>query len=257
MTSPESFSNVATLAQNAYTRSPVAGHTILSQYSSPDRTVYQRHADNKVFVSFRGTDVSDFFQKPGEYAWHDKPTSYMKHGAKALWDSRAFRDVSTDAMLAVGVPKSALNRFRNAETVTKKLIDTYGKENVVSVGHSLGGSQALHVSNKYGIEAHAISPHVVYNEVKAFPHAYLYHNLTDPVSFFAPVASAKGNYIGFDLSKKAGVQQHSIDTSQKFPGLAKSVWNLYKSPYEQQKREYQRSKVDLDKWLASRNKARR
>lgn len=226
----ESFSDMATLAKASYTRSNVFGYKTLNEFSSPDRTVYQRHRDGKVFVAFRGTDTSDFFQDPEEYKWYDKPSAYMKHGAKALWNSRAFRDVSTDAALAVGLPKSSLNRFRNAETVTQQLIDTYGKQNVVAVGHSLGGSQGLHVSNKFGIEAHVIKPHITYNESRSFPNAYIYHNLTDPVSLLAPFSIAKGNYAGFDLSKKEGVGQHSIDPSQRFPGIPKSLWHLTQSP---------------------------
>lgn len=225
----DNYVNAATLAKASYTRSNVQGYSILKQHSSPDRTVYQRNNDGKVFIAFRGTDTSDFFQDAGNYAWYDKPTAYMKHGAKQLFESRAFRDISTDAAMALGLEKSALNRFRNAEKVTKQLVDAYGKNNVVAVGHSLGGSQSLHVSNKFGIEAHAIKPHITYNETKSFPHAYIYHNLTDPVSLLAPFARAKANYAGFDPRKRQGVEQHSIDPTQRFQGLPNAVLQMYKS----------------------------
>jgi len=256
--SNEAIEDMATLAKATYTSSDVSGFQKLNDFSSPDRTVYQRHNDGKVFISFRGTDTSDFFQDPEEYQWHDQPTSYMKHAAKAMWESRAFRDVSTDAMLALGLPKSSLNRFRNAERVTKTLIDTYGKQNVVAVGHSLGGSQALHVSNKYSIEAHAIKPHITYSEFsqnQEFNNAYIYYNLTDPVSLFAPFTKAKGSFAGFDTSLREGLEQHSVYPSQRFEGLPQALWNNWRGTQLQWEKRKSAARASLAEYMEKKKKA--
>jgi len=49
-------------------------------------------------------------------------------------------------------------RFRGAEKAYRNTAKKYGKENVQVTGHSLGGSQAVHVGRKYGVEGTAFEP---------------------------------------------------------------------------------------------------
>lgn len=210
----------------------VTGWQELSHYSSPDRRVFQR--GDKIVVSFRGTNVHDFFEDSNAYQRHHTPGSYFKHGAKRLWESQAFRDLSTDALLAYGVNPTFLHRFHNATSITKTLVQKYGKNNVVAVGHSLGGSQALHVSNAVGVEAHAFKPHVTYTQALTgteFRNAYIYHNLTDPVSLFAPFVRTKHTYTGYNVRQKEGLQQHSLLPSQTYHNsFGKALWSYARSP---------------------------
>jgi hypothetical protein len=49
-------------------------------------------------------------------------------------------------------------RFRGAEKVYRQAAKKYGKEHVQVTGHSLGGSQAVHVGRKYGVGGTAFEP---------------------------------------------------------------------------------------------------
>ena len=55
------------------------------------------------------------------------------------------QDFITDGLLSIGVKT---NRFTHAEKIQNKAIDKYGKENLLTMGHSLGGSLAEDVSKK-------------------------------------------------------------------------------------------------------------
>jgi len=49
-------------------------------------------------------------------------------------------------------------RFRGAEKAYRNTAKKYGKDNVQVTGHSLGGSQAVQVGRKYGVEGIAFEP---------------------------------------------------------------------------------------------------
>ena len=49
-------------------------------------------------------------------------------------------------------------RFKGAEKAYRNTAKKYGKENVQVTGHSLGGSQAVHVGMKYGVQGTAFEP---------------------------------------------------------------------------------------------------
>lgn len=136
----------------------VRGYELVNDLTSPDRVVYKHNETGHVVIAFRGTQ-SDV----GSNRW---------------------RDWGTD--LLMGFQLQGLGtRFSHAEQVAEKAIQRYGKENVSVTGHSLGGSQALHVSRKFDIAAQAYNPYVHSADVdyKRFPKAVIHHNISDPVSW--------------------------------------------------------------------------
>lgn len=119
--------NLANFAQASYTDQAPTGYAIDTELSGPDRKVY--HNNHHAVIAFKGTT----------------PTNW--------------RDLSVDAAMGINV-ESFTNRFKNSLEVTKRAIEKYGKENLFLTGHSLGGSQALHVHQKTGIQGAAYNPFV-------------------------------------------------------------------------------------------------
>lgn len=171
--------NYALLSSSAYSpQKEVRGYKILQKYSSPDRVVYEHQSGHKI-IAFRGTD-------PGNV-----------------------RDLTTDILLATG-SESLSHRFHNAEKITQELVRKYGKENVSVTGHSLGGSQAMHVSRKFGVVGHAYNPHTTFTSALTginYPNVTLHVNEGDPVSAFYPGA----HFQTVDVrSNGTGLKAHGI-----------------------------------------------
>ena len=159
------FALLSKSAYNEGAKRNVEGYDILSSYSSPDRVAYQHKRTKHVILAFRGTD-------PGNW----------KNG----FSSKAFRDLTTDALLAGGA-EGLSHRFSNAEKITNELIKVYGKENLTLTGHSLGGSQAMEASRKYDVGAHVYNPHTTWTSASSggyYPQVTLHVNETDPISAF-------------------------------------------------------------------------
>lgn len=185
------------LAKASYAKDKrVQGYEIISELSTDDRVAYRNLNSNHVVISFRGTD-------PGSL--------------KGFHNSRAFRDITTDIMMGLEL-ENYNSRFKKAEQTTKRGIQKYGKENVTVVGHSLGGSQALHVSEKYGVEAVAFNPFVGPQHIrKQYPNATVVTNVTDPISFSSPFLHAKQVKLRYDKKRLPGISQHSLVVPQQKP----------------------------------------
>jgi hypothetical protein len=178
--------------KNTNSERAVAGYSILKEFTSPDRVVYQHDASGHVIIAFRGTDVSHPSGKPS---------------------SRFVRDVTTDVLLGAGATGLS-HRFYNAVEVTKSVISRYGRENVSVTGHSLGGSQALHVSNKLRVHAEAYNPHFDWTDAvtrQNYFHATIHVNKTDPVAAFYPLVHAAKRDIRYNKKAKPFMGQHGID----------------------------------------------
>lgn len=179
------------LAAAAYQQDRLVDDYIyLKHFSTVDRAVYQHRRTKKVTIAFRGTN----------------PTNW--------------RDVTTDALMGFGMGSWG-SRFKNAREITKKVIDTYGKENVTVTGHSLGGSQALHVSQRYGVKAEVYNPFVHPSETilslgprpaKGFKDATVHVNVTDPVAMFVPIITRTGKTkYHYDVKRLPSIGQHGLN----------------------------------------------
>lgn len=101
------------------------GYQIDSELSGRDRVVYTK--DGKATVVFRATQPSN------------------PH------------DIIADMAIATGT-ESWSGRFKHADDVTKAAMAKYGAENIHLAGYSLGGSQAIYLSNKYKLPATVFNP---------------------------------------------------------------------------------------------------
>lgn len=150
------------------------GYEIDHELSNRHRTLYHNKDTGKAIYAFRGTNPKNI------------------------------HDLGTDALLALGL-KDVSSRFKNANKYTKKAIEKYGKDNLVASGHSLGGSQALYINSKHGLETHAYNPFVepkvnkaslltkgIFNLFKkpVQSNATIYKTTLDPVSMFANLSNA-------------------------------------------------------------------
>lgn len=158
------------------------GYVVDKELSGKDYTTYYNPKTGKASIRYRETD----------------PTNW--------------RDLSTDALVAVGL-QGVGSRFKRAEKVYDRAAAKYGgKQNVNVYGHSLGGTQALHVNMTRGAQAAAYNPGAgpieplkyAYNTTAAFlgdkkakrriknqkTKAHVVHNVTDPISTFAVYGGA-------------------------------------------------------------------
>lgn len=158
------------------------GYIVDKSLSSKDFTTYYNPKTGKASIRYRETD----------------PTNW--------------RDLTTDALVAVGL-QGVGSRFKRAEKVYDRAAEKYGgKQNVNVYGHSLGGTQALHVNQTRGAQATAYNPGAgpieplkyAYNTTAAFlgdkkakrriknqkTKAHVVHNVTDPISTLAVYGGA-------------------------------------------------------------------
>lgn len=198
---PPADIDFALLSTKAYATDPrVPGFQIIPELSSPDRVVYQHDRTKHVVISFRGTNLKN-------------P-----------------RDLLTDALLAMGNEEIS-HRFYNAEQITQKVIARYGKENVTVTGHSLGGSQAMHVSKKYKVHAEVYNPHITWqNSITGtnYPDVILHVNKYDPVAAFH-----RGAY--FQKVDMKNSKSHSINNFIRSPDVSTGPSSLHKRRHERLK----------------------
>jgi hypothetical protein len=195
---PPAEIDFARLSINAYKKGEernVKGFSIIDDLTTDDRVVYKHDKTGHVVIAFRGTNPHD---------WGNIHNWYHSEG---------FRDVTSDVFLAGGM-QSLSHRFFLAEDVTEQAIERYGKENISVTGHSLGGSQAMHVSRKYGIHAEAYNPHIDWEN--AYTHTPYYHvnlhvNESDPVPILAKYIEVKNLDVRYNPKAGWGLPQHGIE----------------------------------------------
>lgn len=171
------------------------GYEIDPQHSNRNRTLYKHKDTGKAVLAFRGTELN----------------TRNKMG-----------DLGSDALLALGL-HGLSSRFRNAKKATAKALETYGKDNLVLTGHSLGSSQALYANSKYGVPTYAYNPGVSPSMVrknlmdslsaqlfkrKPKKNATIFTTGTDIISGLSPLLTrAKTVFV----QKKKGVNPHSLE----------------------------------------------
>lgn len=119
-------------------------------------------------------------------------------------------DIGTDALVFLGLPTFS-SRFKNARTLTNKVITKYSKENVSCVGHSLGGSLCSDTSKRSDI------PAVNFNKAKTLlptskgSKETSHKTITDPLSGSALGTPFRSAGSTFHLPKKVIGNPHSLD----------------------------------------------
>lgn len=98
---------------------------IIKTYSDRDRMVVHDKPCNKVIMVFRGTDIKN---------------QTMNRN----------RDMLANVYIALGFTNISA-RFREVESVLKKVITKYGKDAIILTGHSMGGKIAYELSKRYRI----------------------------------------------------------------------------------------------------------
>lgn len=104
------------------------GYELDPELSQPSRSGFYNKSKNKAVIAYKGTDP--------------------KH----------ISDLITDGQIFNGMDEYLSGRFRGAEKAYRNTAKKYGKENVQVTGHSLGGSQVVHVGRKSGVEGTAFQP---------------------------------------------------------------------------------------------------
>lgn len=194
----------------------VKGYKIIPEMTTDDRVAYRNQNGQGVVIAFRGTDPTGF-EYQGDNPWASgspflpgSRKDFIQTGLKSIWNSRAFRDITTDIMMGLEIEQYG-SRFQKAEAATRRGIQKYGKENVTVVGHSLGGSQALHVSQKYGVKAVAYNPFIGPQHLRgSYPKATIIHNVTDPVSIASPLVKAEKVRLRYNKKRAPTIGQHSL-----------------------------------------------
>jgi putative lipase involved disintegration of autophagic bodies len=135
----------ASFAARAYGQDDVAipdGYEEDLELSNRNRKVFVNSGKRHVILSERGTSL---------------------HGDKKA----AVEDVANDLALALGVEQFG-SRFRTARRHAKHTMNKYGTDfKYTAVGHSLGGSVSISLSNKLkNVNSVAFSPHTPASRVK-------------------------------------------------------------------------------------------
>mgnify|MGYP003133964050 CR=1 FL=1 len=101
--------------------------------NSDDNSVTVVRPDGSAVLSYRGTDITN-------------PSDIFA-------DSQIFLGLHSNPLMQ---PLNPLNRFESANQKYEKVKDKY--PNLTLTGHSLGGSQALHVARKHGADSITFNP---------------------------------------------------------------------------------------------------
>lgn len=123
-------------------------YNIINAFESPDDRQAQLWLYNSGYRSDPEFDQTDYhlYKKAGKATLVFRST-----------DVRNASDLLADTYIMAG-KESKSRRFQNAENVYRRAVQKYGANNVDLTGFSLGGSQALYLSNKYKAKATVFNP---------------------------------------------------------------------------------------------------
>lgn len=180
------------LQHAAYKSAPVEGYSIDSELSTKEATVYKHNKTGKVTVAFSGTQT-DFT--------HDF--------------NRTVKHIMTDVAIAGGVERYT-PEFQDALQVGKNTIAKYGKDNVHTTGHSMGGTKSDYISDVLDI------PATTYNKG------------VGPLNILGSVGRGDKHskvhdyYVPGDIvSSSAGLQPYGKQTMVKQPEKIKKLQKLF------------------------------
>lgn len=153
-------SNVLKSTKNVIKNS---GKTIHSVYKKQLKKVNKIGKDKWRKVKDDEVLFSQGYEIDKELSGKDWTTYYNKNTGKSTiryreTDPTNIKDLGTDLLIGLGI-QGLGSRFKRAEKVYDKATKKYGgKSNVDVIGHSLGGSLALHVNQTRGAKATAFNP---------------------------------------------------------------------------------------------------
>ena len=144
----------------------------------------QEHLDN---MSMEGGGVIDKDLSTPEAVVITKPNGKVEvaYRGTQLSGKPSLEDVYTDAAVAIGADRTT-RQFEAADTQMKNVIEKYGKENVESLtGYSLGGTKALTMGQKYGIESTTYNPFIGKRLARGISKTSTKHNIIRTTNDFA------------------------------------------------------------------------
>lgn len=105
-----------------------SGYNILEDYTSPEYVTAINEDEQKIVIGFRGTDVNNIY------------------------------DLIADAQITAGfaetsIPSYVPSRFKSSEKVYKQVKEMYPEYDLTLTGHSLGGTVARYIGDRYSEKA--------------------------------------------------------------------------------------------------------
>ena len=153
-------------------------------------------------------------QRVQVYKHRYSPQAVVVHrGTKGL------QDVYNDVKFALGMNISNSKRLKHSQDIQKKAEQKYGKENVSTIGHSLGS----HISSSVGKDSKEIinlNKPVGIQDLFTKPTANEYNIRTtlDPVSFLLPFSKQKDHNVTTIPSQSINpLAEHKTDVLDRLP----------------------------------------
>lgn len=147
---------VASFAKNTKRSIKKAYKNKINKINATGKSKWRKVKDDQALFS-QGYEIDK------ELSGKDWTTYFNKDTGKSTiryreTNPKNLRDLGTDLLIGLGV-QGLGSRFKRAEKVYDKASKKYGgKSNVDVIGHSLGGSLALHVNQTRGAKATAFNP---------------------------------------------------------------------------------------------------
>lgn len=123
---------------------------------------------------------------PHSTVYHNKNT---KHTVISFRGTKDKGDIKTDALMFLGFGGKT-SKFKDAHSLTDKVIQKYGKNNLELSSHSLGASVGSSVSKKTGIHATSFSKGKTLLPTRNAKNETVIRNVLDPLSGNAIIPSA-------------------------------------------------------------------
>ena len=147
---------------------------------------------------------------------------YKKRGTNEAFvvhrGSQGIQDWGNDLKSFLGYDISKSNRFKHADDIQKKAEQKYGKENVSTLGHSLGSKIASEVGkdskevinlNKY------VPPKDVVKPIRS--NEYNIRTAADPASLLLPIETKNSKIFTIPSRSLNPLKEHSVDTLDRLP----------------------------------------
>ena len=125
--------------------------------------------------------------------------------------TQGIHDIGNDLKYALGMDLSQTKRFKHAEDVQRRAEAKYGKENITTIGHSLGSKIARDVGKN---TKEVIQANPAYNipdsKKKTKENTYTIRTQYDPVSFLQPKKTK--NVTTIESTTKNPLKEHGVDS---------------------------------------------